>query len=64
VEWGENQKKTAKLMGLDKDSLTGQQREIKITTIILIKRIYRVQFSHCLMLSSLPWPAPPPKHRA
>jgi len=41
-------------MGWDKDSVTEQQREKKITTIILIKIIYRVQFSHCSMLSSLP----------
>jgi len=39
-------------MGWDKDSLPEQQREKKITTIILIKRTHRVQFSHCPMLSS------------
>jgi len=38
-------------VGWDKDSLTEQQREKKITTI-KIKRIRRVQFSHCPMLSS------------
>jgi len=34
----------------NKDNLTEQQREKQI---ILLKRICRVQFSHCLMLSSL-----------
>jgi len=45
--------KEAKLMDWHKDSLTEQQREKKITTIILIKRIYRVQFSHHSMPSLL-----------
>jgi len=40
-------------VGWDKDSLMEQQRERKITAIILIKRIYAVQFSHRLMLSLL-----------
>jgi len=46
----ENQKEKAKLVGWDKNSLTEWQREKK-KTIILMKRIYRVQFSHHPMLS-------------
>jgi len=49
----ENQKKKAKPMGSDKNSLTEWQREKTKTIIILIKRIHRVQFSHRLMLSLL-----------
>jgi len=40
----ENQKEKAKLMGLDGNSSKEQQREKKITTI-LIKRIYRAQLT-------------------
>jgi len=47
-------RKKAKLVGWDKESLTEQQTEKKITTIILIKRIYRVQFSHRPTLSLPP----------
>jgi len=50
----ENQKEKAKLVGWDKNSLTERKREKKITTTILIKTIYRVQFFPCLMLSLLP----------
>jgi len=39
----ENQKEKAKFMGLDKNSSTEQQREKKITTIILIKRTNSMQ---------------------
>jgi len=46
--------KRQKVVGWDKDSLTEQQRDKKITAIILIKRIHRVQFSHRLMPSLLP----------
>jgi len=53
VEWGRHRKKKAKLVGWDKNSLTEQPREKK-TTIILTKGIYRVQFAHHPMLSSLP----------
>ena len=35
----DGEERNAKLMGWDKDSLTEQQREKKITTVILIKRI-------------------------
>jgi len=44
-------RKRQKLMGWVKNSLIEQQREKK-TTRILIKRIHRLQFSHCLILSS------------
>jgi len=47
----ENWKEKAKVTGGDKISLTDQQRE---NTRKLIKRIYRVQYSYCLMLSLLP----------
>jgi len=53
----ENQKEKSKTCGLaywDKNNLTEPQREKKITSRKLIKRIYRVQFSYCLKLSSLP----------
>jgi len=42
--WGgeKNQKEKARLVGWDKNSLNEQQREKKRTTVILIKRIYRV----------------------
>jgi len=40
-------------MGWDKNSLTEEQREKKITTIIRIKRIYSLQCSHHPMLSLL-----------
>jgi len=40
-------------MGWDENNLTEQQREKKITTIILIKSIYNTQCSHHLMLSLL-----------
>jgi len=33
-------------VGWDKKSLTDQQREKKVTAIILLKRIYGMQFSH------------------
>jgi len=49
----ENQNKKAKFMGWNKDSLTEQQRQKIITIIILIKRTYRVHFSHRLTLSLL-----------
>jgi len=49
----ENQKEKAKLMGCNKNSLTEQQMEKKITTIILIKIIYSMQCSHRPMLSLL-----------
>jgi len=41
--WGgeENGKKKAKLVGWDKGSLTEQQRKRTVTTIILIRRIYK-----------------------
>jgi len=39
----DNWKKKAKLLGWDEDSLTEQQRKRKITTIILIKRIYKAR---------------------
>jgi len=42
-----------KLVGWDKDSSTDWQRERKITTIILIRRTYRVQCSHCTVLGLL-----------
>jgi len=53
-----NQKKKAELVGWDKDGLTEQQRKRKITTIILIKTIYKERdtqcnFSHCPMPSPL-----------
>jgi len=54
----EHWKKKAKLVVWNKDSLTEQQRQTTVTTIILIKKIYKarvyiVQFSHCLMPSAL-----------
>jgi len=49
----ENWKKKPKLLGWDEDSLTEQQREKKIT-IILIKRIYRAKFSLHLKVSFVP----------
>jgi len=49
----ENQNEKAKVVGWDKNSLTHWQREMKITTIILIKRIYNMQCSHHLKLSLL-----------
>jgi len=49
----DNQKEKAKFVVWHKNSLTERQRERKITAIILIKRIYRVQFSHYPMLSLL-----------
>ena len=45
-------RKRQKLVRWDKNSLTEQQREQKITRT-LIKRIYRVQYSHRVMPSSL-----------
>jgi len=55
---GENQKKKAKLVCLDKDSLTEQQRKSTVTTT-LIRRIYKTReypghFSHHSMPSVLP----------
>jgi len=43
----------SKLMNWNKNSSAEWQKEKKITTIVLIKRIYRVQYSHSLMLSLL-----------
>jgi len=40
VGWGGESEGKAKLVGWDKNSLTEWQREKKITTIILTKRIY------------------------
>jgi len=64
--WGgeENEKKKAKLMGQEKGSLTEQQRKRTVTTIILIKRIYKTrehteQLSHCPMPSAVPISDPP-----
>jgi len=37
-DWEENRKEKAKLVGWDKNTLTEQQMEKKITTRILIKR--------------------------
>jgi len=51
VDREEDQKEKSKL-GWDKNTSTEQQRE-KITTIILIKRIYSMQCSHHLKLSLL-----------
>jgi len=48
----ENQKEKAKLVCWDKNSLTEQQREKKIT-MTLITRIYSSQCSHHAMLSLL-----------
>jgi len=48
-----NQKEKAKLMGCDKNSLPGQQREKKITTTVLIKKIYSMKCCHHPMLSLL-----------
>jgi len=48
----ENGKKKAKLMGWDKDSLTEQQRQRKIITIILIKRIYKARDTWCNFLTA------------
>jgi len=45
--------KRQKLMGRDENSLTKWQREKKIITVILIKRIYRMQCSHHPMLNLL-----------
>jgi len=50
----EHQQEEAKLVDWDKNSLTEQQREKKITRVLLIKRIYRMPCSHQLMLSWLP----------
>jgi len=47
-------RKRQKLVGWDKDNLTEQQRDKEATAIIMIKRIYRVKFSHHLMLSLFP----------
>jgi len=59
--WGEeeNWKKKAKLVDQDKDSLTEQQRNQSVITIILITRIYKTreytgQVSHHPMPSTLP----------
>jgi len=54
----QNQRKKAKLMGRDKDSLTEQQRKKIVTTIIFIKIIYKTmeyrrQLPHCPMPSAL-----------
>jgi len=48
----ENQKEKAKLMCWAENSLTEWQKEKKIT-IILIKSIYNIQYSHHLMGSLL-----------
>jgi len=48
----ENRKKKAKLAGWDKDSSTEQQSEKKITTIILIKRIYKGRNTQCSFLTA------------
>jgi len=53
VEWGGESEGKAELVGCDKNSVTEQQREEDTTTIILIKRIYSMQCSHCPMLSLL-----------
>jgi len=47
-------RKRQKLVGWDKNSLTEQQREKKITSRTLVKRIYRAQFSQSRMLSLVP----------
>jgi len=52
-------------VGWDKDSITEQQREINITTILLIKTKYKAQdaqcsFAQCLMAGPLPNSDPPP----
>jgi len=46
-------RKRQKLVDWHKNGLTELKREKKITTGILIKRKYRVQLSHHLMLSSV-----------
>jgi len=54
--WGgeENQKKKAKLVGQDKDSLTEQQKKQTVTNIILIRtREYTEQLFHRPMPSAL-----------
>jgi len=48
----ENQKKKAKLVCWDKDNLTEQQRQRKITTIILLKRIHNVNDTQCNFLTA------------
>jgi len=46
----ENRKKKAKLTGWDQDSLTKQQRKRKLTTIVLIERIYKARDTQCNFL--------------
>jgi len=52
--WGgeQNGKKKAKLVGGDKGSLTEQQRKQTLTTIILIRRIYKNQGKHRATLTA------------
>jgi len=52
VGWGGELEEKGKTLGLGY-GLTEQQREKKLTTIILTEKIYRVQFCHCPMLSLL-----------
>ena len=68
LQWDveENWKKKVKLVGWDKDSLLGQQRERKTTTTVLTKE-YTKQVMHNAICSPLrtwclahPWAAIPP----
>jgi len=56
--WGgeENWEKKAKLMGRDKDSLT-ENRKRTVTTMILLRRIYKNKGIHRAALSHLPMPS-------
>jgi len=59
-----NQKQKAKLVAWDKDHLKEQQRKRRITTITLIKSIYKTRdtlrsFAHCPTLSLLLSSDPP-----
>jgi len=56
--WGgeENRKKKVNLMDWDKDSLTEQQRKTTVTTIVVIKRVYKARNIQCNLLIAR-WPA-------
>jgi len=59
----ENGKKKAKLLGWDKDSLTELQKRQAVTTIILIRRVFKTrEYTEQLSLS-LPNAQSAPQHR-
>jgi len=50
------ERKKAKIMGWDKSSLTEQRRKLTVTTIILIRRIYKTNSRNAQSSSHLPMP--------